>query len=258
MTVREVLEAAPRGSICLPRARADAAAPLAYLVAAASGPYRRASRFAYGFARGKLAGDPVFRFILEMGLLLGRHHILDLGCGQGLLAAWLGAAVHCHQLGIWPRGWPAAPQPQCVRGIEMMSRDVERARRALGSSFDVRQGDIRGAAFGTADAVVVLDVLHYLPERSQCDALRRIRAALSTAGLLLLRVADADAGLRFRTTQGVDKIVMLARGHGLHRTHCRGLRAWRELLAECGFDSVPVWMSHGTPFANVLLIAHAR
>jgi hypothetical protein len=32
---------------------------------------------------------------------------------------------------------------------------------------------------------------------------------------------------------------------------------WRLLLQECGFDSEAKPMSRGTPFANVLLIAHA-
>lgn len=49
-------------------------------------------RFAYHFARGKLGGDPVFLALLERGLLSDRARILDLGCGQGLLAAWLLAA----------------------------------------------------------------------------------------------------------------------------------------------------------------------
>ena len=59
------------------------------LIDRASEPYRGAGAFAYNFARGKLRSDPVFCALLERGLLLGRGHILDLGCGQGLLAAWL-------------------------------------------------------------------------------------------------------------------------------------------------------------------------
>jgi len=46
----------------------------------------------------------VFRAMLERGLLLGRGHILDLGCGQGLLASWLRAALFCYESGSWPQG----------------------------------------------------------------------------------------------------------------------------------------------------------
>jgi 2-polyprenyl-3-methyl-5-hydroxy-6-metoxy-1,4-benzoquinol methylase len=65
----------------------------AALLAEACDPYRKAGLFAYFFARGKLGSDPVYRAILERGLLLGRLRILDLGCGQALLTAWLQAAA---------------------------------------------------------------------------------------------------------------------------------------------------------------------
>jgi SAM-dependent methyltransferase len=223
----------------------------------ACAPYRRAGRFAYHFARGKLRADPVFRAILELGLLCGQPRILDLGCGQGLLAAWLRAAAHCHERGAWPAAWPPAPCPQSMRGIELMARVVARARRALGPDCEVLQADIRSARFGSADAVVILDVLHYLGAQSQREVLQRVRAALPPGGLLLLRVGDADGSLRFHLTQWVDKLSLLARGQRALALHCRSIEQWRALLCECGFDSRTEPMSHGTPFANVLLIAHA-
>jgi SAM-dependent methyltransferase len=229
----------------------------AALLDAASEPYRRAGRFAYYFARGKLRADPVYRAILELGLLLGRARVLDLGCGQGLLAAWLRAAERCYQIGRWPRAWPPAPSALSTRGIELMARDVERARRALGSLCDISQADIRSTAFGTVDAVVILDVLHYMSPGAQLEVLKRVRAALPPRGLLLLRVGDAGGGLRFRYGQWSDKLVMLFRGHAFGAQHCRSVAQWRVLLSECGFDSEARPMSRGTPFANVLLIAHA-
>ncbi len=138
-----------------------------------------------------------------------------------------------------------------------MRREVARARRALGPGCEVVQADIRSAVFGSADAVIILDVLHYMPEASQRDVLRRARAALPVGGVLLLRVGDADAGLRFRITRWSDRVIMLFRGHGLVSLHCHGIGRWRELLRECGFDSRPKPMSQGTPFANVLLVARA-
>ena len=230
----------------------------ASLVDRASAPYRNAGRFAYNFARGKLNADPVFRALLELGLLKGRGHILDLGCGQGLLTAWLQAASHHYESGNWPAHWPAAPMPRSTRGIELMGRDVQRARRALGAACDISQGDIRCAEFGNTDAVVILDVLHYMAEQDQIQVLRRVRAALPVRGLLLLRIGDADAGLRFRCGQWVDKLAMLLRGHSWVTTHCRSAAQWSALLHECGNEVQSAHKSRGTPFANVLMIAHAR
>jgi SAM-dependent methyltransferase len=220
-------------------------------------PYRKAGLFAYFFARGKLHADPVYRAILELGLLQDRARILDLGCGQALLTAWLQAAARCIERGAWPQAWPPAPQPLSTRGIELMARDVQRARNALGPSCQVAQGDIRNAEFGAADAVVMLDVLHYMSAESQREVLQRVRQSLPLRGLLLLRVCDAAGGLRFRYTQWVDKVVMLSRGHAWVAIHTRSVPQWRELLRECGFDSEATPMSHGTPFANVLVIAYA-
>jgi len=228
------------------------------LIDRASEPYRGAGLFAYNFARAKLSGDPVFRAVLERGLLLGRGHILDLGCGQGLLASWLRAALLCYESGSWPQGWPPAPAPRSTRGIELNVRDVERARAALGPSCDISQGDIRSADFGTTDAVVILDVLHYLKNEEQLQVLKRVRTALPARGLLLMRIGDADGGLRFRYGQWVDKLVMLFRGHLSVNTHCRSAAQWRELLRECGFEVQSIPMSEGTRFANVLLIGHAN
>ena len=92
---------------------------------------------------------------------------------------------------------------------------------------------------------------------AQLEVLQRVRAALPPRGLLLLRVGDAAAGLRFRYGQWSDKLVMMLRGHALVDQHCRSVAQWRGLLRECGFDSEVKPMSQGTPFANVLLIAHA-
>lgn len=232
----------------------------AALLNAACRPYLKAGPglFAYFFARGKLGVDPIYCALLERGLLLGKSRVLDLGCGQGLLAAWLRAAARMHERGSWPDAWPAAPRPQSIRGIELMGREVNRARRALGSDVDIETGDIRDIEFGAVDAVVILDVLHYLAPQAQCDVLNRIRKALPAGGLLLLRVADADSGLRYRYTRWVDKIVMLLRGRAWKSQHCRSVAEWQSILRETGFDAEALPMSHGTLFANVLLIAHAR
>lgn len=231
--------------------------PMQCMLDAACEPYRGAGRFAYHFARHKLRNDPVYPSILELGLLHGRDRVLDLGCGQGLLAAWLNAAECCYRQGSWPSTWPAAPLALSTRGIEVRARDVQRARRALGPELQVSHADIRSASFGAADAVVILDVLHYMTPDAQREVLLRVRAALPPRGLLLLRVGDAAAGLRFHYGRWIDQMFLLLRAHSLARQHCRSLAQWRALLCDCGFDSEARPMSRGTAYANVLLIAHA-
>lgn len=225
------------------------------LVRAAAAPYRPVGRFAWHFARGKLGTDPAFPALLRYGLIPPRARVLDLGCGQGLLAAWLLAAQRAHASGNWPQAWPAPPQTGSLQGVELMADDVNRARTALGSAARFEHGDIRTCTFGPSDAVIILDVLHYIDLPAQDAVLRRVREALTPGGVLLLRVGDASAGLPFRISNWVDHIVTRARGHRTTRLHCRPLRDWIAALQALGFCVNPMPMSQGTPFANVLLVA---
>lgn len=225
------------------------------LVEEAAAPYRAVGRFAWNFARGKLRGDPVFAALLARGLIADDARVLDIGCGQGLLAAWLLAARTRYDQGDWPPQWPAPARPRSVHGIELMPRDVERAKQALGSAASFTCGDMRTTEFGAAEVAVILDVLHYVSIAEQDAVLQRVRRALSPHGTLLLRVGDAAAGLRFHISVWVDRIVTFVRGHRGGRLYCRPLSAWHSALTALGFEVTALPMYQGTPFANVLLVA---
>lgn len=227
---------------------------IASLIDSASAPYRAAGRFAWHFARGKLRGDPVFAALLAQGLLTGRARVLDLGCGQGLLAAWLLAACALDAAGAWPRGWPPAPQPRALLGVEINAREVQRAHLALGARAHIVLGDIRHVDYAASDAIVMLDVLHYTDYAAQEAALARARAALAPGGVLLLRIGDADGGARFALGKAVDRIVALARRGRASGLWCRPLHDWLALLERLGFRARTLPMSAGTAFANFLLI----
>lgn len=236
----------------------------AALLEAASERYRRAGRFAWHFARGKLGGDPAFRALLRLGLLAGRTRILDLGCGQGLLASWLQAAQDCHAgrgAAPWPAQWPAPPQLRAYTGIELNPREVQRARTGLAhcdAQITVLEGNICDTPYPAVDAVVIMDVLHYLPYPAQEEVLRRVHAALPPEGLLLTRIGDAAGGPGFVLSTWVDHVIMLLRGRHWQRLSCRTLTDWCALLERLGFKVRTLPMSEGTPFVNVLLVAEVR
>lgn len=236
------------------------------LVDAASAPYRGKSGWAYHWARGKLTGDPVFRGLLERGELAaagGGARVLDIGCGQGLVATLLQACADQQRAGRWPAAWGAPPASSAYTGIELMPKDVARAEAALAALPLVPRfvcGDMCRVPFPACDRAVILDVLHYVDHAAQDDVLTRVRDALQlgsgSGGRLLLRVGDmANAG-GFAASQWVDRIVTWARGHRVPPTFGRPLVQWQARLQTLGFASVrAVPQSQGTPFANVLLVA---
>jgi SAM-dependent methyltransferase len=222
----------------------------------ASDRYRSSGRFAWHFARGKLGRDPVFRALLESGAVPPHARVLDIGCGQGLLASLLAACDAMAAARQWPDAWAPAPMHTRYTGIDLMPRDIARAQQALASLAPPPRlicGDMCSTPFEPCDVVVVLDVLHYVDLAAQDDVLARIRAALAPRGRLLLRVGDLSQRWRSALSRCVDHMVTVVRGHSAPPTSSRTLEQWRAALQALGFTVQALPMSHGTPFANVLL-----
>ena len=234
----------------------------AALLEQATAPYHPLGKFAWYSARGKLGGDPVFAGLLQRGLIPAQARVLDIGCGQGLLAALLGSLDGTSAAErAWPVGWAPAPTGTQVHGIELMPRDVARAQQALahlGARARFTQGDMCVTDFGQADAVVILDVLHYVTHAEQDAVLRRVRDALVPGGRLLLRVGDAGERRGFAISQWVDRTVTRIRGHKVAPVYGRPLADWIAQLRKLGMQVEPRPMSQGTPFANVLLVAQRQ
>jgi SAM-dependent methyltransferase len=230
----------------------------AALVKAAAEPYRRSGRYAWHFARGKLRGDPVFRFLLSSGVLPPAGVLFDLGCGQGVLMALLRSASASHARGDWPAEWPAPPAALKLHGVELSRRRAKVAGQALDGGAVVEMGDIRHAPLPACAAIVILDVLLYLDDADQRRVLARCAAALGPGGVLVLREADAGAGLPFHVTRWAEKLACWSRGQIRQSLRYRPAREWQALLEAAGFTVEARPMSEGTPFGNVLFVALRR
>lgn len=227
---------------------------------AACEPYRAAGKWAWHWARGKLRHDPVFRALLERGDVPAGARVVDLGCGQGLLASLLQACADVQAAGQWPSEWPVRAGASFYLGVELMAREAgygQLALRSLPLAPRIVCADMREAELPACDLVVMLDVLHYIDHAAQARLLERVRDALrgERAGRLLLRVGDAADVRGFAISQWVDRVVTRLQGHRVVPTWGRPLPEWMQLLRGLGFAVRALPQSQGTPFANVLLVA---
>ena len=225
------------------------------LVEQAAAPYRKSGRFAWHFARGKLGHDPVFLALLRQGLFQTPVSILDVGCGQALLAHWLLAAAQSSDAGHLPAGWPDVAPYRRYTGLDLMAADIRRGETSMPERARLICADMCSAPFEAAERIVLLDVLHYVSPGQQCHVLDKIKAALTPEGCFILRVGDASAGWRAWQSRLTDQLVMLGRGRGWGTLHARPLTQWVELLEARGFTVESIPMHDGPAFANTLLIA---
>lgn len=225
------------------------------LIEEAAHRYLDSGMFDWEFARGKLRHDPVYLQILQHGLLPSEGRLLDLGCGRGILLALLLTARDRLERGLYPPGWAPPPAGLELHGIETGARAAAAGRTALADKATIETADLRDADLPPARAILLLDVLHYLPAPDQEELIGRIAAALEPGGLLLIRDADAAGGWRFTATRIQERLCALGRRHWQQRFCYRSADEWRRLLESSGLAVDVRPMGMGTPYANVLLAA---
>lgn len=146
------------------------------------------------YAEGKTALDPAYPATHET-LGDSRLPLLDLGCGIGLLSAFL-----------WARGYRAE-----MLGIDADAKKIRIASRALaGTTARFAAGDA-GSFPPHSGNVVALDVLHYFDDDAQQEWLRRIAASVAPGGVAILRVTLHEPNWRHAMTKAEEWLIHRSR-----------------------------------------------
>lgn len=214
----------------------------------ASDPYLEAGVTVWEFARGKLRGDPVYRAILQPGLLVGGAALIDLGCGGGLA---LSAVHHAARTNASPR---AVPHFDRLIGVELRPRAARVARKALGDAAEIVVADACSYDLPLCSTVLLLDVLHMLPREAQEDLVARVAARLQPDGALVVREADAAGGAGFLFVRIGNRLKALVTRNWRQRFAFRTRDEWTALLARHGMRVEVTGAAVGTPFANLLVV----
>lgn len=195
-------------------------------------------RFLHGYARGKTAWDPAYQAVAAR-LRGSERPVLDIGCGVGLLAAYLREE--------------GCLQP--VLGIEPDAKKVEVARArvcAVYANLEFRVGAAEDLPDFPGD-VVMLDVLHYMPPDVQARVLGNLADRLEPGGRIMIRTAFRDRSWRYGVTMIEEGIVRLSGWIRGGRCHFPTREELCRPLGEkgCALSVIPMWGA--TPFNSHLI-----
>jgi SAM-dependent methyltransferase len=190
--------------------------------------------------------SPPRRLYLALRLRLGGYgallpllptegSVVDLGAGDGLLAQLL------------VRTRPGLRVTTIDHDPARVARTREAAR---GLPVEAVVASMEEATLPPSDAILLVDVLHYLDALAQERMLARAAAALRPGGVLLLRDPDRGAGWRFRATL-VHERLFLTTGltHGSFGRYRTG-EAWARLVRRAGLDATVHPLPRRSPFAD--------
>ncbi|HXI13623.1 MAG TPA: class I SAM-dependent methyltransferase [Thermoanaerobaculia bacterium] len=200
------------------------------------------SRWLQGYVKAKLRSDPVYEAVYRR-IGLSTTPLLDIGCGIGLLAAYL-----------LQRG---SSRP--IIGLDYDPRKIEQASRASANwtprpTF-LRQ-DARQPVIFQGD-VVMLDVLHYLSDEDQSAVLSNAARCVEPGGYLIVRECLRDKSLRYRLTWLEERFATSIRWLKADRLNFPSRAAIEAPLLDLGFSSEVIPLSGRLPFNNHLLTFRA-
>ena len=202
--------------------------------------YRACSRFVRHYVASKLLRDPIHHAVLAIAAERTLGRVADIGCGRGQVG-----------LALLEAGGAIA-----VTGLDWAGHSLEDARRAgAGLPFTVQAQDLAASpTIPDCDTALIIDVL-YLLRQHQATCLLQLAAAAARR-CLIVRTLDADRGLRSRFHLATEHLSRPFWPHSGAVVDPAPVPVLAAVMEAAGFavTQQPCWQ--GTPFANVLLIAH--
>lgn len=164
--------------------------------------------------------------------------ILDLGCGEGLLANFLAIS---------------SPQRKII-GIEIAKERLARAKKGIkNTNFYV--GDIVEVSYPKTDSIVLFHVLHHLPGRlAQEKVLQKAKNSLKKGGELIIVEVHVKPTIKYLSAWIADFFLVpwVFEKRFMTRAYFRKDKEWIKLLKSIGFKIKTTEETVGRPFPNII------
>ncbi len=180
--------------------------------------YRYMETYVRMFARFKIKLDPMFERLA--GFVRPHDRVMDIGCGYGVPGAWL---IHLYP-GV------------SLFGIEPNADRVRVAQRAWGHRGTAVQGRAPDVPVseGSYDTVLMLDMIHYIPDTELMHTLAAVASCLRPGGLLVIR-ATVPSSKYVPWERWLEQVKLRARGQ---RYYFRSQDKVTEIVTTAGFEPV--------------------
>ena len=194
------------------------------------------SFLARAFLRGRFLILNVNILNLLKLVLQDRKRVLDIGCGYGLLGCYLGA----QDQGLRYFGCDLDAHRIALAGRAAQALGLGNVRFAVQDVRELRLED-------QFDAIILVDCLHHLDDRSKRELLATCRQHLTSDGVLILKEVSRRPWPKMAYTWVLDVLVT----RGFEMWYWSETQFARELMS-LGFDTKVYPITDWLPYPHVL------
>lgn len=168
--------------------------------------------------------------------------IIDLGCGEGILANYLGISS----------------RERRILGIEIDGDRLKDANRGL-CNIEFKKGNVLKAKFPKADVILMVHLLHHLSSKEdQLKLLKKTKNCLTNGGKLVIVEVDNNPVIKYIISWLTDAFIvpiLFEKKVYNFAFYYRKQREWKVLLKKIGFKVIIKSAHKGKPFSHVIFIA---